>query len=158
MHIFIPRSDVDLGPTEPAVKAGTEFVLDDLMAAQLMSLAGGGEMRSLDVYQGAAHRGGPARRMNKVSHELGSTLFLRAGGFGDLIGSVLGGFFGSYIAANMSRRERPGMVMPLAVAAFLIIGAMVNFFVLFPGQPAWLMVATIGLYVPVSLLGRKLAY
>lgn len=75
-----------------------------------------------------------------------------------LIGSVLGGFFGSYIAANMSRRERPGIAMPLAVAAFLIIGAMVNFFVLFPGQPAWLMVATIGLYVPVSLLGRKLAY
>lgn len=85
MHIFIPRSDVDLGPTEPAVKAGTEYVLDDLMAAQLMSLAGGGEMRSLDVYQGAAHRGGPARRMNKVGHQFESALYLRAGGFGDLI-------------------------------------------------------------------------
>lgn len=75
-----------------------------------------------------------------------------------LIGSVLGGFFGSYIASNMSRRENRGFAMPLAVAAFLIIGAMVNFFVLFPGQPVWLMVATIGLYVPVTLLARKLAY
>ena len=75
-----------------------------------------------------------------------------------LIGSVLGGFFGSYIAANMSRRERPGIIMPLTVASFLILGALVNFFVLFPGQPVWLIVATIGLYVPVSLLGRKMAY
>ena len=75
-----------------------------------------------------------------------------------LIGSVLGGFFGSYIASNMSRRENRGFAMPLVVAVFLILGAMVNFFVLFPGQPAWLMVATIGLYLPVTLLARKLAY
>ena len=75
-----------------------------------------------------------------------------------LIGSVLGGFFGSYVASNMSRRERPGIIMPIAVAAFLILGALVNFFVVFPGQPVWLMVATIGLYVPVTLLARKLAY
>ncbi|HQZ97282.1 MAG TPA: hypothetical protein PLP21_13250 [Pyrinomonadaceae bacterium] len=75
-----------------------------------------------------------------------------------LIGSVLGGFFGSYIASNMSRRENRGFAMPLVVAVFLILGAMVNFFVLFPGQPVWLMVATIGLYLPVTLLARKLAY
>ena len=75
-----------------------------------------------------------------------------------LIGSVLGGFFGSYIASNMSRREIPGYTMPLVVAAFLIAGALVNFFVVFPGQPAWLIAATLALYVPVSLLGKKLAY
>ena len=81
---FIPVPTLTLGPTEPAVKAGTEYVLDDLMAAQLMSLAGWGDAVAGRV-PGAAHRGGPARRMNKVGHQFESALYLRAGGFGDLI-------------------------------------------------------------------------
>ncbi|CAN5405607.1 hypothetical protein BH10ACI2_BH10ACI2_02640 [soil metagenome] len=73
-----------------------------------------------------------------------------------LIGSVIAAFFGGYIVTNMSRRESPGLSLSLVVAVALIFTGFLNFFVLLPGQPAWLMAATLLSYIPVTLLGHWL--
>jgi len=74
-----------------------------------------------------------------------------------LITSLIGGFFGGYVVTNMSRRESPGLTMTMIVAAFWIVVGLINFFVLLPGQPVWLIVSTLGSYIPVTMLGHKLA-
>jgi len=74
-----------------------------------------------------------------------------------LISSIVGAFFGGYIVTNMSRRESPGMTLTLVVAGFLILGGLVNFFVLLPGQPAWLVVATLLSYIPITIVGHIVA-
>jgi hypothetical protein len=71
-----------------------------------------------------------------------------------LISSVIGAFFGGHIVTNMSRRESPGLTLTLVVAVFLILGGLVNFFMLLPGQPAWLIVATLVSYIPVPIVGH----
>lgn len=74
-----------------------------------------------------------------------------------LIGSVTAAFFAGYIVTNMSRRESPGISLSVLVGSVLILTGLVNFFVLLPGQPAWLMAATLMSYIPVTLLGHFFA-
>ena len=75
-----------------------------------------------------------------------------------LIASLIGAFFGGYIVTNMSRRESPGLTLTMVVAGFLILGGLMNFFVFLPGQPVWLICATLLSYVPVTILGRKFGW
>ena len=75
-----------------------------------------------------------------------------------LTASIIGAFFGGFIVSNMSRRESPGLTLTMIVAGFLILGGLVNFFILLPGQPAWLVAATLLSYIPVTWIGHKFAY
>ena len=71
-----------------------------------------------------------------------------------LVGSVIAAFFGGYIVTNMSRRESPGISLSLVTGAILVLTGLLNFFVFFPGQPAWLIAATLLSYIPMTLLGH----
>jgi len=74
-----------------------------------------------------------------------------------LIGYFLGSFIGGYIVTNMSRRESPGMSLPLLIGAILTVAGLLNFFVLLPGQPMWFAGLSLLIFIPVTLVGSKLA-
>jgi hypothetical protein len=74
-----------------------------------------------------------------------------------LIGYFLGSFMGGYIVTNMSRRESPGLSLPLLIGGILMIGGLLNFFVMLPGQPMWFIGLSLLIFIPVTLLGSKLA-
>jgi len=74
-----------------------------------------------------------------------------------LIGYFLGSFAGGFIVKNMSRRESPGMKLPLLIGGLLTVGAILNFFVLVPGQPSWFVMIGLLIFIPISLLGAKFA-
>ncbi len=74
-----------------------------------------------------------------------------------LIGYFLGSFTGGYIVTNMSRRESPGLSLPLLIGVILMIGGLLNFFVMLPGQPIWFIGLSLVIFIPVTLLGSKLA-
>ena len=74
-----------------------------------------------------------------------------------LAGYFLGSFAGGYMVTKLSRRESPGMSLPLLIGVILTIGGVLNFFVLLPGKPIWFTIAGIVIFIPVTLLGHKLA-
>lgn len=74
-----------------------------------------------------------------------------------LVGYFLGSFTGGYMVTNMSRRESPGVSLPLLIGLILMIGGILNFFVLLPGQPLWFVALSLLIFVPITLLGHKLA-
>jgi len=74
-----------------------------------------------------------------------------------LVGYFLGSFAGGYIVKNLSRRESPGMALPLLIGAILTVGGLWNFFFRMPGQPMWLIALSLVTFIPVTLLGAKLA-
>jgi hypothetical protein len=71
-----------------------------------------------------------------------------------LIGSMIAAYFGGYIVTEMSRRESPGILLSMLTGAILIFTGCLNFFVFLPGQPAWLVVATLLSYIPMTLVGH----
>ncbi len=73
-----------------------------------------------------------------------------------LIGYFLAAFAGGFIVTKMSRRESPGITLPIIVGALLTLGMIVNLLML-PGQPLWFAVAGLVLFIPVSLFGHRLA-
>lgn len=74
-----------------------------------------------------------------------------------LLGYVLGAFAGGFIVTKMSRRESPGIALPIVIGAILEIGAILNFFVMLPGQPIWFIVVSLLIMIPASLLGHRFA-
>lgn len=74
-----------------------------------------------------------------------------------LVGYFLGSFAGGFIVKNMSRRESPGMALPLLIGSLLTIGGLLNFFVMLPGQPMWFAALSLLSYIPAALLGAKFA-
>ena len=74
-----------------------------------------------------------------------------------LIGYFLASFAGGFIVKNMSRRERPGMALPILIGAILTVGGILNFFVMLPGQPTWFIILSLLTFLPVTLLGAKFA-
>ena len=74
-----------------------------------------------------------------------------------LVGYFLGAFAGGYIVKNMSRRESPGMALPLLIGVILTLGGIWNFFFRMPGQQMWLIALSLLTFIPISLLGAKLA-
>ena len=73
-----------------------------------------------------------------------------------LIGYFLAAFAGGFIVTKMSRRESPGMTLPIIVGALLTLGMIANLLML-PGQPLWFAVTGLVLFIPVSLFGHRLA-
>lgn len=74
-----------------------------------------------------------------------------------LIGYFLGSFAGGFIVKNMSRRESPGLTLPILIGAILTVGGILYFFVMQPGQPIWFVILSLLTFIPVSLLGAKFA-
>lgn len=74
-----------------------------------------------------------------------------------LLGYILGSFAGGYIVTKMSLRESPGISLPIVIGVILTIGGALNFFVLMPGQPIWFTTAALITYIPVSLIGHRMA-
>ncbi len=74
-----------------------------------------------------------------------------------LIGYLLGAFTGGFIVTKMSRRESPGMQLPILIGAILTLGGLLNFFVMLPGQPLWFICVSLISYIPLSLLGHRFA-
>ncbi len=74
-----------------------------------------------------------------------------------LIGYFLGSLTGGFLVRNMSRRESPGVSLALLVGGILMIGGILNFFVMLPGQPFWFVGLSLLTFIPVTLLGFKLA-
>lgn len=74
-----------------------------------------------------------------------------------LTGYVLGSLTGGFLVANMARRESPGPGLAIFVGAVLTLGAIVNFFWMLPGQPIWFVALSLLSFIPLSLVGYKLA-
>ena len=73
-----------------------------------------------------------------------------------LIGYVLASFAGGFIVTKMSRRESPGLTLPIIVGVLLALGMVANILML-PGQPIWFVVAGFLTFIPLSLLGHRFA-
>jgi MFS family permease len=74
-----------------------------------------------------------------------------------LIGYVLGAFAGGFIVTKMGRQVSTGVTLVIVVGVLLMVGGVLNFFVLLPGQPVWFVAASMLCYVPISLLGHRFA-
>jgi hypothetical protein len=73
-----------------------------------------------------------------------------------LIGYFLAAFAAGFIVTKMSRRESPGMTLPLIVAALLELGMIANV-VMLPCQPVWFIVIGLIIFVPMTLIGHRFA-
>lgn len=72
--------------------------------------------------------------------------------FGYLLGSLAGGWMATSIT-----KERQNLVPSLIVGIVLTLAGLFNFFVLWPGQPAWFVAVCLFIYIPFALLGNRLA-
>jgi hypothetical protein len=73
-----------------------------------------------------------------------------------LIGYILASFAGGFIVTKMSRRESPGLTLPLVIGVLLTIAEIANL-ILLPGQPIWFAALSLVTFIPLSLLGHRLA-
>ena len=73
-----------------------------------------------------------------------------------LIGYVIASFAGGFIVTKMSRRESPGLTLPIIIGVLLTLGMVANISML-PGQPIWFVVAGFLIFIPLSLLGHRFA-
>jgi len=72
-----------------------------------------------------------------------------------VIGWVLGAFAAGFIVTKMSRRESPGITLPIVVGALMTVGAIVNF-VMLP-HPTWFIIVGLLVFIPLSLFGHRFA-
>jgi hypothetical protein len=73
-----------------------------------------------------------------------------------LIGYVLASFAAGFIVTKMSRRESPGMTLPIIVAALLELGMIANV-VMLPCQPVWFIAIGLIIFIPITLVGHRFA-
>lgn len=73
-----------------------------------------------------------------------------------LVGYLLGAFAGGFVVTKMSRRESPGLTLPIIIGLVLTAAGIANYIML-PGQPMWFLVAGLLIFVPASLLGHRFA-
>lgn len=73
-----------------------------------------------------------------------------------LIGYFLASFAGGFIVTKMSRRESPGLTLPFIIGVLLTLGMVANLRML-PCQPTWFIAAAFLIFIPVTLLGHRVA-
>jgi len=56
----------------------------------------------------------------------------------------------------MSRRESPGLVLPIIVGVVLTVSAIGNM-VMLPCQPIWFEVIAVIIFLPITLIGHRFA-
>ena len=74
-----------------------------------------------------------------------------------LVSYVLAAFAGGFIVTKMARQVSTGPTLAVIIGAILTIGGILNFFVMLPGQPMWFIAASLICYIPLALLGHRLA-
>lgn len=70
---------------------------------------------------------------------------------------AIASFAGGFIVTKMGRRFSPGMTLPLIIGILLLIGGILNFFVVVPYHPAWVTALCLLIYIPFTLVGHKVA-
>jgi len=66
-------------------------------------------------------------------------------------------FAGGFIVTKMGRRWSPGITLSLIIGFLLLIGGVLNFFVVLPYHPTWVTALCLAIYLPFTLLGHKVA-
>lgn len=74
-----------------------------------------------------------------------------------LLGYIVGAFGGGFIVTKMARQVSSGNSLSILIGVILMIGALLNFFVILPGQPMWFVVLSLIVFIPMSLLGHRFA-
>lgn len=74
-----------------------------------------------------------------------------------LISYILAAFAGGFIVTKMARQVSSGPALAILIGALLELGGILNFFVMLPGQPIWFVAASLACYIPLALLGYRLA-
>ena len=73
-----------------------------------------------------------------------------------LIGYFLASFAAGFIVTKMSRRESPGLTLPIIVGVLLTLGMVANLLML-PCQPIWFAVIGFVIFLPITLIGHRFA-
>ena len=73
-----------------------------------------------------------------------------------LIGYFLASFAAGFIVTKMSRRESPGLMLPIIVGALLTLASIGNI-VMIPCQPIWFAVIAVIIFLPVTIIGHRFA-
>jgi len=73
-----------------------------------------------------------------------------------LIGYFLASFAAGFIVTKLSRRESPGLMLPIIVGAVLTLSAIANM-VMIPCQPIWFEAIALILFLPVTIVGHRFA-
>jgi uncharacterized membrane protein YeaQ/YmgE (transglycosylase-associated protein family) len=74
----------------------------------------------------------------------------------EILGYIIGSLAAGWIVSSISR-DRPSITLPLIVGVILTLGALVTLFISIPGQPAWVIVLSLILFIPFTLLGQRFA-
>ena len=73
-----------------------------------------------------------------------------------LIGYFLAAFAAGFIVTKMSRRESPGLMLPVIVGVVLTLSAIGNM-VMLPCQPVWFEIIALIIFLPITLIGHRFA-
>jgi len=73
-----------------------------------------------------------------------------------LIGYFLASFAAGFIVTKMSRRESPGLMLPIIIGAVLTLSGIANM-VMLPCQPVWFEVIALVIFLPITLVGHRFA-
>src|SRR6476620_11163106 len=69
------------------------------------------------------------------------------------IGWLVASFAAGFIVTKMSRRESPGLTLPIVVGVLMTIGAIINFVIL--PHPTWFVILGLLIFIPFNLLGHR---
>src|SRR5258706_11526522 len=73
-----------------------------------------------------------------------------------LFGYILASFAGGFVVAKISRRQGPGITPAVIVGGILTLLIVTNVLIL-PGQPIWFIIAGLVVFIPVTLIGHRVA-
>jgi len=73
-----------------------------------------------------------------------------------LIGYFIASFAAGFIVTKMSRRESPGLTLPIIVGVLLTLGMIANVLML-PCQPMWFVIIGFLIFIPITLIGHRFA-
>jgi hypothetical protein len=73
-----------------------------------------------------------------------------------LIFYIIGTFAAGWIVAKISK-DWNNLTLPILVGILFIIGGLITFFAIFPGSPAWFIILSLIVFIPMAVLGHKFA-
>jgi hypothetical protein len=73
-----------------------------------------------------------------------------------LIGYFLAAFAAGFIVTKMSRRESPGLLLPIIIGVLLTLSAIGNM-VMLPCQPVWFEIIAVLIFLPITIIGHRFA-
>ena len=74
----------------------------------------------------------------------------------ELIGFFVASFAAGFIVTKMSRRESPGLLLPIIVGVLLTL-YMITYLMMLPCQPIWFAIIGLLTFIPITLIGHRFA-